>query len=95
MFSRDEALALWDDLVADKDAFLLAFGEVVFTRMPKMIPLGSKPKEFGYFVRARNYCFTKEMFMAYNRICEKHNCSYRVETDAPEILFYRPGGARE
>lgn len=29
MFTREEALAVWDDLVADKDAFLARCGELV------------------------------------------------------------------
>lgn len=90
MFTRDEALAVWDDLIADKDAFLLAFGEVVLTRMKKH-GYGIDPESFGYFVKAKNYCYTKEMFDGYNRVCEKHNCKYRIETDSGicGIVFYK------
>ena len=97
MFTKDEAVALWDDLAADKDAFLFAFGEVVFTRIRKAVPnagfvLGDNgPESFGYFVRARNHCYTEEMFVAYNRLCQKHGCTYRIETEGPAagIVFYK------
>jgi len=93
MFTRDAALALWDDLVADKDAFLTTFGEVVFVRHRMILPgagfvLGHNNEDsFGYFVRAKNTCFTREMFDGYNRVCEKHNCTYRIEDEV--IVFYK------
>ena len=93
MFTRDEALAVWDDLVADKDAFLMAFGEVVFTRTRKVLVYCASvdPDAFGYFVRARNHCYTKEMFDGYNRVCEKHGCKYRIEANGEHagIVFYK------
>jgi hypothetical protein len=103
VFTRDEALAVWDDLVADKDAFLVAFGEVVFVRHRKILPragdvLGHEGENsFGYFVRARNHCYTKEMFEAYNRICQKHGCTYRIETegDAAGIVFFKESPRRQ
>ncbi len=84
MFTRDEALMVWDDLIADKDAFLTLFGEIVFSRQHKYPFKG----EYGYFIRAKNDCYTKEMFDGYNRICEKHNCTYRI--DNVVIIFYKP-----
>ncbi len=93
MFTRDAALALWDDLVADKDAFLTSFGEVVFVRHRKILPgagfvVGHNDEQsFGYFVRATNTCFTREMFNGYNRVCAKHECTYRIEGEL--IVFYK------
>lgn len=96
MFTREEALALWDDLVADRDAFLMAFGEIVLARTRKVLPhagfvLGDGPDSFGYFVRGANHCYTKEMFDGFNRVCEKHHCTYRIETkgDVSGITFFK------
>jgi hypothetical protein len=92
MFTRDEALAVWDDLIADKDAFLMSFGEVVLTRGRNYpYAYGDDPESFGYFVKAKNHCYTKEMFDGYNRVCEKHKCQYRIETDQDKlgIIFYK------
>lgn len=100
MFTREEALALWDDLSADKDAFLFSFGELVLTRAKTAVPTAGfvagtdKPggyDNFGYFIRARNHCYTKEMFAAYDKVCAKHNCTYRIETEgnAFGITFFK------
>lgn len=99
MFTREEALALWDDLTADSDAFLCAFGEVVLLRQRERVGghfhLGEDGK-FGYFIRAKNHCFTQEMFAGYNRVCEKHNCTYRIETRKKSmvLLFYKDDSRR-
>jgi hypothetical protein len=93
MFTRDEALALWDDLTEDIDAFLTSFGEIVLIKHRNVLPhvgfiLGDTNKDsFGYFIRAKNYCFTKEMLNGYNRACEKHKCTYRIEGET--ITFYK------
>lgn len=50
------------------------------------------PEDFGYYVRARNWCFTPEMFDGYKRICEKHGCVYRIEPindKEVEIIFFK------
>jgi hypothetical protein len=100
MFTRDEALALWDDLVLEEEAFLYTFGELVMSRTRKvgglpisMIP-GAQPHNsdlFGYFIRARNHTYTKEMFEAYNRVCERHQATYRIQVDGPlaGIIFFK------
>jgi hypothetical protein len=95
MFTRDEALALWDDLQTDKDSFLHAFGELVLTRTPNFLPRPTHdindPKNFGYFVHAKNGCFTVEMLNGYARVCAKHNCKYRIEIHGQNIgiIFYK------
>lgn len=95
MFTRAEALALWDDLVQDKDAFLYAFGELVFTRRRRWLS-GSRfapneHSEFGYFIRACNHVYTREMFESYGRICKKHQATYRIEKEESSvaIIFYK------
>jgi hypothetical protein len=102
VFTREEVLALWDDLNTDNDAYLYAHGEVTLTR--HRTALGSHAvtaegyrddKSFGYFLRARNNVFTPEMLAAFNRICLKHGCTYRVEMEGDQyrpagILFYKP-----
>jgi hypothetical protein len=98
LFTREEALALWDDLIADKDAFLYAFGELVMCRTRRCLPVYIIPKTepeesdpFGYFIRAKNHLYIQEMFHGFDRVCKKHNATYRVETEKPhcEILFYK------
>lgn len=90
MFTREEALLVWDDLIAEKDAFLSGFGEVVFSRQKNISTyLSGDPSDFGYFVRAYNHCFTKEMFAAYDKVCQKHNCTYRIENAPMVIIFYK------
>jgi hypothetical protein len=98
MFTREEALALWDALLAENDAFLYAFGELVLTRANKAVHAGfvagtDKPGGFdnyGYFVRAKNHCYTKEMLAAFERVCNRHGCTYRIETDERAgITFYK------
>jgi hypothetical protein len=88
MFTRDEALAVWDDLNNEKDSFLYAFGELVLSKNITKYP---SDNTFGYFIRARNFYYNREMFEAFNKVCEKHNCTYRFETDTkdPSIIFYK------
>lgn len=99
MFTREEALALWDDLTADKDAFLCSFGELVLLRQRQVVAghfcLGEDGK-FGYFIRAKNYCFTREMFAGYDRVCQKHDCTYRIESRKKGmiLIFYKDSSRR-
>lgn len=89
MFTKEEALALWDDLTADKDAFLVNFGEMVLTKGRKYpYPTTTDKDSFGYFIRARNHRYTKEMLEAYNRICIKHNCTYRIDTTENDVGIF-------
>ncbi len=90
MFTRDEALALWDDLLAEKDAFLCRHGEMVLCRQRTGRP-NEDSNEFGYFVRSVYHIYTPEMVEAYLKVSKAHNCSFRIETEnnRTTLLFYK------
>lgn len=89
MLTRDEALSLWDDLVSEKDCFMFARGEVVVTKYDGGYNRSGSLHQYGFFIRARNSFYTKDMMEAYNRVCERHNCTYIINTDKPEIIFFK------